>query len=318
MNIHVVLVSYGEPPQARLIDQYLYSYRILTKLTARVAPIPKFLFPIIGAYRAFGRKRTWLEQDYSSPLEEITQAQVSALKAALKDRGIDANVHAAYEFRNPRMETVLQNLVASPGNRVFVIPMYAFDSDFTSGFIPEFLAEITPDNNASHAEVLSCDALATQSVHVLVKHLLEHLEQQGWKEENCLEAGLILSSHGTIVQPPPGIKNTGLHAVIRLYCLFLRELHDKFKAVTIAWLNHERGGKWTQPDMERTLARMERKGIKKVAYFPFGFFADNAETELEGRMFYTEHPGLEVVHVPCINSDPRFLAVLAEAVASQC
>ena len=79
------------------------------------------------------------------------------------------------------------------------------------------------------------------------------------------------------------------------------------------WLNHSRRGKWTEPPIEETLKRVSHAGFKDVVYYPYGFLADNAESQLEGQLAAAARPELKVRFVPCLNGSPE----LAEAIASQ-
>ena len=54
--------------------------------------------------------------------------------------------------------------------------------------------------------------------------------------------------------------------------------------VANGWLNHTRGGKWTDPPIEETLKRVSDAGFRDVVYYPYGFLADNAESQLEGQL----------------------------------
>jgi protoheme ferro-lyase len=79
------------------------------------------------------------------------------------------------------------------------------------------------------------------------------------------------------------------------------------------WLNHSRGGKWTDPPIEETLKRVKEAGYRDVVYYPYGFLADNAESQLEGKLAAAGQPGLNVRFVPCLNGSSE----LADAIASQ-
>ena len=93
-----------------------------------------------------------------------------------------------------------------------------------------------------------------------------------------------------------------------------RRLGDRFGGVFSGWLNHTRGGRWTEPPIEETLHRVADSGFQNVRYFPYGFLADNAESELDGRVFLRAHPWRTVVHLSCLNAEPEFVAALARHV----
>ena len=81
-----------------------------------------------------------------------------------------------------------------------------------------------------------------------------------------------------------------------------------------AWLNHVYGGKWTEPPVEEAMRQVVAAGYRRAVYFPYGFSADNAESELEGRIALRGQPTLDAVHLPCLNARPSFLEALARLV----
>ncbi len=106
---------------------------------------------------------------------------------------------------------------------------------------------------------------------------------------------------------------TGLLATEQLRCRIEQRLSSCFGIVTSGWLNHTRGGKWTDPPIETTLQRVSEAGFRDVVYYPYGFLADNAESQLEGQLAAAARPELSVRFVPCLNDS----ADLAAAIASQ-
>ena len=50
-----------------------------------------------------------------------------------------------------------------------------------------------------------------------------------------------------------------------------------------------------------------------MVYYPYGFLADNAESQLEGQLAAAGRPELKVRFVPCLNGSPD----LAQVIASQ-
>jgi Fe2+ transport system protein FeoA len=68
--------------------------------------------------------------------------------------------------------------------------------------------------------------------------------------------------------------------------------------------------------VDRALRDVAERRLRRVVYFPFGFLADNAETLLEGRQALREEPGLEPLHLPCLNTDPGLLKALAAQIVA--
>ncbi len=83
--------------------------------------------------------------------------------------------------------------------------------------------------------------------------------------------------------------------------------------MTTPWLNHTRGGRWTEPPIEQTLKHVSDAGFSKVVYYPYRFLADNAESQLEGHLAAVGRPELQIRFLPCLNGS----AELAKAIADQ-
>jgi protoporphyrin/coproporphyrin ferrochelatase len=302
---HVVLVTYGEPPTPAFVDQLVYSWRILLGLTRTVAPIPAPLVPLIAWSRGRGRHRMWTEHHYSSPLEPITVRQAERLRQQLQalDPAARWCVHVAYEFRRPLLDDLLAAL--PDGDPVWVAPMYAADSAFTHALSRGTVARLAR-NGKSAVSVLG--ALDGERLAALsAAHVLESTQAEGW---TGADVALVLAAHGTLITPARPIA-TGLAATEALCAAITARLAASFGLVVNGWLNHTRGGQWTDPPIEAALEQVAAAGYRRLVYFPYGFLADNAESELEGRIALAAHPNITARHLACLNDSPRLLDALA-------
>jgi protoheme ferro-lyase len=311
---HVVLLTYGEPPEAGFGVQLKYSWRILLGLTRSVAPIPAPLLPIIALSRARLRSRTWREEAYSSPLEAITRDQAAGVARALAARepGIDWRVHAAYEFRDPLLTDLVGRLPA--GEPVDVVPMYVADSAFTHelsrGTLERWARRAFPAGREAPVRVVP-PLDESRIAELSAGHVLEALAERGITPGP--DWALVLAAHGTLLEPPRPIE-TGRGAT-ECVCAGIRErLAPRFGLVSNGWLNHVYGGKWTEPPIDVALRAVADADFRRVAYYPYGFLADNAETELEGRVALRGEPRIEAVHLPCANASPALMEAIADAV----
>ncbi len=305
----VVLLTYGEPPAASLADQFAYSWRILFGLTRLVAPIPTWLVPILALRRALLRTSAWILERYRSPIEAITRAQARGLADALAERAPDRawRVDVAYEFRDPTLEAVLAGL--REGEGATVVPMYLAESEFTHELSRRRLAEAGGARSRVRVvPALDAEALAELSA----RHVERELERRG--VASGTEWALVLAAHGTLVDPPRPM-NTGREATEEVARGIARRLEGRFGAIVPAWLNHAMGGTWTAPAAHDAVRRLADEGYRRIVYFPYGFVADNAESQLEGRVLLRAERRLEeVVHLPCLNAGRHYLDALAAAV----
>ena len=312
---HLVLVTYGEPAQPAFSGQLLYSWRILLGLTRTVAPIPKPILPVIALSRGAGRRKLWTAESYESPLEAITLQQADALRAILNERDPDTawQVHVAYEFRRPLLADLLESLPA--GDPVDILPMYAADSDFTHALSRRVAARFA-HTRASSARIRVLPALDPGVLGaVCAQHVRSIVSTRpGWTGP---DVALVLAAHGTLVAPSRPI-DTGREATEALCQAIRTELRSEFGVIINGWLNHTRGGQWTEPAMATALTHVSSADVKRVVYFPYGFLADNAESQLEGRLALRDRPELEAWHLPCLNESNGLMDALAQVSISGC
>lgn len=304
---HLVLVTYGEPPSPSFVGQLVYSWRILQGLTRSIADIPQPAIPLIAWSRARGRRRLWRDYAYSSPLEPITGAQANAARAALAAQAAGSwAVHVAYEFRRPSLGAVLKGI---PGDEpVWVAPMYAADSGFTHELSRQS-AQSALKRSRRSAPLRVLPALdLEQLADISARHVLREAGETGTGPGTAL----ILAAHGTLLEPTRPI-DTGRCATERLYGAIRRRLSSRFGLILNGWLNHTRGGRWTEPPIEETLARVADAGFTEALYYPYGFLADNAESQLEGWLAAAAKPSLKVRFLPCLNDSTS----LADTVVRQ-
>lgn len=304
---HAIVVTYGEPTSPSFVDQLVYSWRILLGLTRSVADIPAPLIPLIALSRARGRNVMWRQNGYTSPLEPITLAQAAQLRTSLSRRAPDDQwkVHVAYEFRDPTLPSLVKKL---PRNEpVVVVPMYAADSAFTHALTRDSI------KNVDRGRPAPIIVLKPIDVDTLIKVSVDHLMHTIAEDKlTTRTAALVLAAHGTLLEPQKPI-DTGRVATEKLCAGIQDNVSNAFGMVANGWLNHSRGGKWTEPPIEETLKRVSEAGYRDVVYYPYGFLADNAESQLEGKLAAATQAGLRVRFVPCLNGSPD----LADVIASQ-
>lgn len=317
-RVDVFCLTYGEPAEARWRPQYEYSLSILNRLTRRVAPIPKFVTPLLAARRGRIRVRTMIEENFRSPLEEHSRAQVNALQEALRrrDPATDYRVHLVYEFRPPYIWTHLEKLTGDPPDEIVMLPLYVAESDFTSGVSRTDLENFhrrNPAHGLPAPRYVEGFGFDERFGRVMADFVWQYCLAQGWTEEKTRDAVLIMGAHGTLVYPPAGV-NSGWKETCHLYGMIRKHLKDRFASVRVGWLNHTLGGKWTFPEVRESAAESQASGIRKVVYFPFGFMADNGESMLEGKGHLAEFEWEEMLYLPCPNADASFVEHLADRV----
>jgi protoheme ferro-lyase len=313
---HIVLVTYGEPSEPGFVNQLRYSWRLMQGVARSTADISRLQLPWIALSRAYERNRLWRRHSYRSPLEPVTMAQAAQLRNALgrlsqgplsrgplsRDRW---KVHAAYEFREPFLRSLIKHLPRK--EPVIIVPMFAADSGFThdlSRQSADFLDARRPAP-ITVLPAIGVDVLAAISVN----HVMHMLDAGPKVAEST---ALVLAARGMRLGGSRVVE-TGRDAIEHLCQGISKRLSGHFGMVANGWLNHGRGSGWTFPPIQETLRRVSEAGFREVVYYPYGFLADNAESQLEGQLAAATQPELHVRFVPCLNGSFE----LAEAIAKK-
>ncbi len=321
-RVEVFCLTYGEPPENTWWEQTKYSLSILNRLTRRVAPLPLWLTPIIAAKRGRFRAKMFKAEGWSSPLEELSQRQVNALQKQLSEShpDIDFHVRLVLEFRPPYIWDHLDSLRKNPPDEIVILPMYVADSNFTSGISRKDLEQYHARTSGRHGlpapKYVRGFGFDERTGKVMAQFISDHCDRAGWDEAKCRETVLILGAHGTLIRPPLGI-NSGARETRYLFGQIRHHLRSRFRSVRIGWLNHVLGGVWTFPAVTDSASESQESGIRKVVYLPFGFIADNGETQLEGKGQLGEFEWEDMLYLPCPNDDIRLIELLAQRVSER-
>ena len=201
----------------------------------------------------------WRDNNYSSPLEPITLAQATQLGNALARRSDDKwQIHVAYEFREPLLSTMIRRLPSDEA--VIVAPMYAADSAFTHALSRTTVEALDPRRPAPIVVLppIDVDQLASASAH----HVMHNITSE--ENDRNPATALVLAAHGTLLKPAKPI-DTGLEATEKLRLGIENRLAASFGMVQNGWLNHSRGGKWTDPPIEEALKRVNDAGYATLS-----------------------------------------------------
>lgn len=304
---HVVLVAHGEPTTPAFVDHLVYSWRLMQGVARSTADISAAMLPLIALSRARERNRLWRKHGYRSPLEPNTLAQAAQLRNALARHSSPHRwkIQVAYEFREPFVFEVIRRL--SRREMVIVVPMYAADSGFThdlSRQSAEYLDKRRP------APIVVLRPLEVERLASISANHIMHSLAAG--ADRAQQTALVLAARGSLLKPSKEVE-TGRVTLERLGQAIATRLTSRFGMVATGWLNYGRGDKWTAPPIRETLRRVSEAGFGEVVYYPYGFLADNSESQLFGQLALASRPELKVRFLPCLNGSFE----LAEAIAAE-
>ncbi|MCS6988369.1 MAG: ferrochelatase [Chloroherpetonaceae bacterium] len=314
-KIAVLLATYGEVEEATFKNLYPNSSRILRLITSRIVNLPKPLQILIATARSLKRKSYWRKLGYRSKLNDVTRRQAKALQEILNQNSSELTYIAreAFYFAPPHFETVLSEV--SDCDAIIVAPMIPIESDFACGIACYVLFNEFQDLALRKTRVLKHFWNDDDLTRICVEHVFENLPK------NLPEKiGLALTAHGTLVKDNRGEKpkiNAGYEETLAFFekikSAIERDARNRFASIKLGALNHKFGGEWMPETLGKALEEFKADGISEIAMFPFGFFADNSEADLEG-VEEAKAAGFRVHYVPCLNDAEPFIRWLARRI----
>ena len=321
----VVVTTYGEVEKVTIRNLWPSSRRILKVITRQIAKIPAPLIYIIADYRSTKHYIDWKLNRYSSLLLAINRAQKNTLAACIAESGspllseVDINVFDACYFVPRYLDDLLQELRLDYDG-IIIVPMFPVESAFSCGVACQMVIDLYGDSAFSQVNVLSKLWKDDRLHRMYREHLFGELNPS-LRLQKRGKIGLVLVIHGTLVKDragnPPTIF-TGLEETKAFFEVMKQKImadsQNIFSDVRQGCMNHSRGGEWTSDTIEKALLDFKREGYEGVVMFPYGFFADNSETEYDARK-KLEQSGFPLYqYIRCINDSLSLGRWLAEQV----
>jgi ferrochelatase len=318
-HIGVLLVNLGTPegtgywPMRRYLSEFLSDRRVIEW--------PRWLWqPILqGIVLSVRPKKSgalyasiWNKERNESPLRTFTRSQAEKLAAELASED-GVIVDWAMRYGEPSVASRLDALKEAGCERVLVFPLYpqysapttatvndvAFDALKRMRWQPA-LRTVPP----YHDEPVYIDALA-ESIEA-------HLRSLDFEPEV-----LIASYHGLPVSYFR--KGDPYHCHCQKTSRLLRERLGWREGRLITTFQSRFGPEeWLQPYTDKTVERLARDGVKRLAIVNPGFVSDCLETleeiAVQNREIFLHHGGEKFSHVPCLNDSPAGMRVITSVV----
>ncbi|TCD47302.1 ferrochelatase [Chlorobium sp. N1] len=324
----VLVVTYGEVEKLTLRNLWPSSRRILKVITSQIVKVPRFLVYLVADYRSTKHFIDWRRSGYRSTLLATNRAQRARLEACLRSRtaelppDTDIDVLDAYYFVPPYLEEMLGE-IRSRYDGIVVVPMIPVESAFSCGVACRMVSETYGDERYSRVRLMN-RFWSDEALHrIYADHLFSRIAESPLADTEG-KLGLVLVIHGTLVRDragnPPKVF-TGLDETGRFFEMMKRRIMEDprniFADIRQGCMNHSAGGEWTADTVEKALEAFRREGCRGVVMFPYGFFADNSETEYEAKRLLESAGFPRSYYVRCINDSPAFADWLAGRVAGE-
>ncbi len=321
----VVVTTYGEVEAVTVKNLWPNSRKILKVVTRQIVKIPTAMIYFVADYRSTKHYINWKLNRYRSTLLAINRAQKTTLAHALAESGndffskADVDVFDAYYFVPPYLDDMLQQLQREYDG-IVVVPMIPVESAFSCGVACQMVIDLYGDSSFSHVRVMSKLWKEDRLHRIYIEYLFGQLSASVRLHQKG-KIGLVLVIHGTLVKNragnPPKLY-TGLEETIAFFEVMKRKImadpENIFGDVRQGCINHSTGGEWTSDTIEHALEEFKREGYEGVVMFPYGFFADNSETEYDAFKKLKEANFAVSQYVRCINDSPAFGRWLSDQV----
>jgi ferrochelatase len=264
------------------------------------------------ARKAKDYQKIWNTEKNESPLKTITRAQAEKVAASLTDRG-HLVVDWAMRYGNPSMRDRIEALVAQGCSRILVVPLYPQYSAATSATVCDQAFRVLRELRAQPTLRVTPPYYRDDAyIDALANSINAHLATLSFEPEL-----IVASFHG---MPQSYIdKGDPYQSQCVATVDALRErmgLDDKKLLLTF----QSRFGfnEWLQPYTDKTIEKLAKDGVRKIAVVMPGFAADCLETleeiAQENAEIFMHNGGQEFSAIPCLNDSDDGIAVLRQLV----
>jgi ferrochelatase len=257
-------------------------------------------------------RNIWNIEKNESPLKTITRSQAEKLAAGIADRA-HIVVDWAMRYGNPSIRAGVEALIAQGCDRLLLVPLY-----------PQYSA-------ATSATV--CDEAFRVLTRLRAQPTLR-VTPPYFDDPDYIEAlAISISAHLSTLPFKPDLIVASYHGMPRAYvdagdpyqahCIATTEALRKRLALApdkllMTFQSRFGNDEWLQPYTDKTIARLAKDGVKRLAVVMPGFAADCLETleEIAGENaeIFKHHGGQEFSAIPCLNDSDAGMDVIRQLV----
>ncbi|MCV6576303.1 MAG: ferrochelatase [Cohaesibacter sp.] len=322
-KIGILLVNLGTPDgtdywsMRRYLKEFLEDQRVIEEPKWKWWPILNGIILQTRPQKS-GKayEEIWNKELNESPLRTITRDQGAKLAQRLEKVGAHVVVDWAMRYGKPSIKSRIEKLAEQGVERLLVLPLY-----------PQYAAATTATVNDKVFDVLKTmrwqPALRTLPPYhdnpAYIKALSLSLKNSLSKLDFVPEK-IMASYHGL----PKRYFEMGdpYHCHCMKTSRLLRDSMGWDKEYMLSTFQSRFGPEeWLQPYTDKTVERLAKEGVKKLAILTPGFSADCLETleEIAGENgdIFKEHGGEQFAFLPCLNDSDEGMDMLESLVMNE-
>jgi ferrochelatase len=291
-GVRVYLKEFLSDPRV-IEDQGLRWKLILNGIILRVRP----------GRKARDYLKIWNAEKNESPLKTITRAQSEKLAAAIADHD-HVVVDWAMRYGNPSIASRIEALIAQGCDRILTVPLYPQYSAATSATVCDEVFRVFAGLRAQPTLRVTPPYYEDPGyIEALAVSIDAHLATLDFKPEL-----IVASFHGM----PQKYVDKGdpyqAQCVATTDALRKRMGMDASKLL-LTFQSRFGFDAWLQPYTDKTMERLAKEGVRRIAVITPGFSADCLETleeiAQENAEIFKHNGGEQFSFIPCLNdSDP--------------
>lgn len=314
-KVGVLLVNLGTPdgtdfrPMWRYLREFLSDPRVIELNKAIWYPI---LYGLVLTTRpkksGANYAKIWNRERDESPLRTFTRAQGEKLAERLSDLP-QVVVRWGMRYGNPSIRSVVEEMEAAGCDRILTLPLYPQYSATTTATANDQLFRALMKMRRAPA-VRSVPPYYDEAVYIdaLAESVTSHLAKLDFEPDV-----VIASYHG--IPKPYFEKGDPYHCHCLKTTRLLREKlgWDDKKLIT-TFQSRFGAQEWLQPYTDKTMEKLGKEGVKRIAILNPGFSSDCIETleeiAQEAKEIFLHAGGERFSHIPCLNDSDGGMNVI--------
>jgi protoporphyrin/coproporphyrin ferrochelatase len=300
-GVRVYLKQFLSDPRV-IEDQGLFWKLVLNGIILRVRP----------GRKARDYQKIWNIEKNESPLKTITRSQSDKLSAAISDRD-HVIVDWAMRYGNPSIQSRIEALTAQGCDRLLVVPLYPQYSAATSATVCDEVFRVLAGMRAQPTLRVTPPYYEDPDyIEALAISIDGHLATLPFQPEL-----IVASFHG---MPQKYVDNGDPYetqCVATVEALRKRMGLDTSKLL-LTFQSRFGSDEWLQPYTDKTMEKLAKDGVRRIAVVTPGFSADCLETleeiAQENAEIFKHNGGEQFAFIPCLNDSGPGMDVIRQLV----
>jgi ferrochelatase len=318
-RIGVLLVNLGTPDTADTkgvrvyLKEFLSDPRVIEDqgLLWKLA-LNGVILRVRPGRKARDYQKIWNTEKNESPLKTITRAQADTLAAGIADRD-HIVVDWAMRYGNPSISSRIEALMAQGCDRLLVVPLYPQYSAATSATVCDEVFRVLGGMRAQPTLRVTPPYYDHPNyIEALAVSIEAHLASLPFQPEL-----IVASFHG---MPQKYVDNGDPYqaqCVATTEALRKRMGRDASKLL-LTFQSRFGFDEWLKPYTDKTVEKLAKDGVRRIAVVTPGFSADCLETleeiAQENAEIFKHNGGEQFAFIPCLNDSEPGMDVIRQMV----